>query len=130
MDTLCTNKVASSMPKIRIYHNHKNHIFLKLILKCESYMESWIPPNIFRLAADVYTWAPAFEGGEILSVCSSAKEAIKGRGFYFFQRFFWTLFYTFLFQLFYLAMLIQSESFGLLSNIYTCISLINPTRQK
>ena len=35
------------LPKIRIYHNHKNHIFSKFILKCERYMESWIPPIFF-----------------------------------------------------------------------------------
>ena len=34
------NKVAASMAKIKIYYNHKNHIFSKLILKCESCIES------------------------------------------------------------------------------------------
>ena len=47
MDTLCTNKVAAAMPKIKIYHYHLNHIFSKMILKCESCIESWILPTFF-----------------------------------------------------------------------------------
>ena len=41
---LFTNKVAAAMPKIKIYYNHKNHTFSKLILKCESCVVClWIP---------------------------------------------------------------------------------------
>ena len=35
------------MPKIKIFKNHTNHIFSKMILKCESCIESWIFPTFF-----------------------------------------------------------------------------------
>ena len=39
LDILYTNKLAYSMPKFRIYYNHYNHIFFKMILSCESCIE-------------------------------------------------------------------------------------------
>ena len=49
MDTLCTNKVAANIPRIRIHYYHKNHwfFFSKLILKCEICIESLISPTFF-----------------------------------------------------------------------------------
>ena len=47
MDTLCTNKVAASIPKIKCNHNHYNYIFSKMILNCESCIVNWIFPTVF-----------------------------------------------------------------------------------
>ena len=41
------NKLAAPMQNIRIYYNNQNHVFSKMILKCESCIESWIFPTFF-----------------------------------------------------------------------------------
>ena len=61
MYLLSTNKVAVSKPRIKIYLNHKNHIFPKIDTQMWKLQLKLNFPNIFKLTA-IYTWTMALNG--------------------------------------------------------------------